>query len=130
MVFHPAGRFFQAYSFMRCFLLLLLLFVSSSVLAECKREISGLSVCGRGPCATDINGKVYCARHRDGAAIRDSQGKVVCGLGRCARDVRDNIYCSVEPGGGASRNLHGEVECFGGCRLADQQLCERVIATQ
>lgn len=109
-------------------ILLMLLLASGPLVADCMRESSGLSVCGQGPCAKNLRGQVFCARHRYGAALRDSRGNVVCGLGQCEKNLHGAIYCASEPGGSAIRNRRGEIECPGGCRPADMQFCERVLA--
>ena len=113
---------------MRRLNLLFLLLMAGPAFADCMTDSSGVSVCGRGPCARDLSGEIYCAQHRYGAAVRDNRGKVVCGMGQCQKDLRGNIYCSIEPGGDVTRNTKGEIECFGGCELAAAEFCERVIA--
>lgn len=110
-------------------LLLTLLFSAGPALAECMRDYKGRTICGHGPCAKDIKGEVFCAPHRDGTATRNDSGEVVCGVGSCEKGPYGGIYCAAEPGGDVVRNSSGGIECFGGCEVASQQLCERVMGT-
>jgi hypothetical protein len=105
-----------------------LFLIAWPVYADCLRSIEGETICGRGPCAKDMRGQVYCARDKFGSAVRDDRGNVVCGRGKCAKDLRGNIYCSTESGGDAIRNNRGGVDCFGACQSASVELCEQSIA--
>jgi hypothetical protein len=51
---------------------------------DCIKNQDGNVVCGKGQCATDQYGKVFCAKE-GGGAMRDQYGDVKCGVGYCAR---------------------------------------------
>jgi hypothetical protein len=91
--------------------------------ADCIKNGDGNVVCGKGQCAADQYGKVFCAKE-GGGAIRDSSGDVKCGVGHCATDDGGQIRCSTRPGGGAATDSNGKVKCLGKCKSATQQLCE------
>jgi hypothetical protein len=91
--------------------------------ADCIKNQDGNVVCGKGQCAMDQYGKVFCAKE-GGGAVRDSSGNVQCGVGHCAADDGGRIRCSTKPGGGATIDSSGKVKCLGGCKSATQQLCE------
>jgi len=91
---------------------------------DCLKDQSGNEVCGKGQCATDRYGKVFCAKE-GGGAMQDEVGNVKCGVGYCAVDDRGLVRCSKKPGGGASTDSNGRVQCLGGCQPATKQLCEK-----
>jgi hypothetical protein len=91
--------------------------------ADCVRDSNGNVVCGRGQCATDQYGKVYCARE-GGGAIRDQYGTVRCGIGFCATDDGGRVMCSRTAGGGARMDAYGKVKCLAGCEEASARMCE------
>ena len=112
---------------MRNTLLLLILLVSvhQTVFAACEADRFGVIHCGRGDCALNKAGNVFCSKYQFGEARLDEHGEVVCGKGQCAtaRKFKD-IYCSTIEGGGAKRDRSGEVKCYGGCEKASAQMCE------
>jgi hypothetical protein len=91
--------------------------------ADCIKNQDGNVVCGKGQCAADQYGKVFCARE-GGGAMRDQDGKVKCGVGYCAADDQGRTQCSTRLGGGAATDSNGKVKCLGGCKRATAQLCE------
>lgn len=101
-----------------------LLFASAPVdAAECIKNQDGDVVCGKGQCAIDQYGKVFCAK-AGGGAIRDQYGNVQCGIGYCAKNDTGDIHCSRTPGGDAATDSYGNVKCAGGCQRGTQQRCE------
>ena len=101
-----------------------LAFASTAVNAgDCIKNQDGNVVCGKGQCATDQYGKVFCAKE-GGGAKRDRNGDVKCGVGYCAADDMGELRCSTKPGGGATTDSNGKVKCLGGCQRATQQRCE------
>jgi hypothetical protein len=97
--------------------------VAQAHAADCIKNADGDVVCGKGPCAADQYGKVFCAG-AGGGAMRDQYGDVKCGVGSCAKDDLGEIWCSAKPGGGAATNSNGKVKCLGQCRRGTKQLCE------
>jgi len=108
-------------------LLFLILLVGSHqiVFAECEPDRFGVVYCGRGECATDKAGNVFCSKYLFGHAILDEHGSVVCGKGQCLLSIKFNdIYCSAVESGGANKDRSGEVKCYGGCEKASALMCE------
>jgi hypothetical protein len=91
--------------------------------ADCVRDSYGNTVCGKGQCAADQYGKVFCARE-GGGALRDRNGTVRCGVGYCATDDLGQVKCSTKPGGGAATDSYGKVKCLDGCADGTPELCE------
>jgi opacity protein-like surface antigen len=104
-----------------CFLALAAL--SSASAADCIKNQNGDVVCGKGQCAIDQYGKVFCAKE-GGGALKDQYGNVKCGLGYCAVDDMGQVQCSTQPGGSAATDSYGKVKCLGSCQAASQQFCE------
>ena len=104
-----------------CFLALAAL--SSASAADCIKNQNGDVVCGKGQCAIDQYGKVFCAKE-GGGALKDQYGNVKCGSGYCAMDDLGQIQCSATPGGSAAVDSYGKVKCVGRCQAASRQLCE------
>ena len=102
---------------------LLALTAATQANADCINDQNGNAVCGKGQCATDQYGKVFCAKE-GGGAVKDNVGNVKCGVGYCAMDDQGLWRCSKKPGGGASTDSYGRVQCLGGCQPATKQLCE------
>ena len=106
----------------------LLLFIVTSPVAQaaCKTDRLGVVVCGRGDCAMDITGNVYCSRYLFGGARVDEHGNVVCGKGQCLAGTRfKESYCSAVESGGADVDRFGVVKCYGGCEKASALNCEQ-----
>jgi hypothetical protein len=91
--------------------------------ADCIKDARGNVVCGKGQCAADQYGAVFCAKE-GGGAVRDRYGSVRCGIGYCATDDMGQVRCSTKPGGGAAIDSYGKVQCLGGCEDATTQRCE------
>jgi len=91
--------------------------------ADCIKNQNGDVVCGKGQCATDQYGKVFCAKE-GGGALKDQYGNVKCGVGNCAIDDMGQVQCSTQAGGGAATDSYGKVKCLGRCQPASRQLCE------
>lgn len=91
--------------------------------ADCITNANGQVVCGKGQCARDQYGKVFCAGP-GGGAVADGSGNVVCGVGACIVDDMGKVQCSTTPGGGVERDSYGKAVCLGGCRAGTPQLCE------
>lgn len=110
----------------RVFLLLVFLLGSQQVaLAACDTDRFGVVYCGRGNCAQDKAGDIYCSKYLFGDALLDKSGSVVCGKGQCLLSRRfDDVYCSSVESGGADRDLSGEIKCYGGCEKASASMCE------
>jgi hypothetical protein len=110
----------------RMFLLLILLFsAQQAAQAACAKNRFGEVYCGRGDCALDSAGDVFCSKYQFGHAFLNKEGNVVCGKGQCAESVRfKDFYCSVVEGGGADRDRLGEPKCYGGCEKASALMCE------
>jgi hypothetical protein len=110
----------------RLILLFILLFISfKSVYADCDLDRNGVVVCGRGECAKDITGNVYCSKYQFGGARLDEHGSVVCGKGLCLAGTKfKENYCSAVESGGADVDRFGVVKCYGGCELATSLMCE------
>ena len=102
---------------------LLVLATAGAYAADCLRNQDGAVVCGKGQCAIDQYGKVFCAKE-GGGAVRDQYGNVKCGVGYCATDDVGEIRCSRQPGGAATSDAYGKVKCLGGCQPGTQQRCE------
>jgi hypothetical protein len=115
------GGFMKKIFLVGCFLILAV--GTQANAADCIKDQYGNVTCGKGQCATDQSGKVFCARD-GGGAMRDQYGDVKCGVGYCATDDLGQIKCSRKPGGGAATDSYGKVKCLGGCESATQQLCE------
>jgi hypothetical protein len=96
--------------------------------ADCLTELSGATMCGTGPCATDLHGRVSCAQWRFGSVMRTIHGKLVCGKGQCVVALNGHVLCSTAEGGGATTQLDGKVVCDGGCEPASADYCERTPA--
>src|SRR5690348_11846500 len=91
--------------------------------ADCFKNIRGETVCGKGKCEADYQGRVFCAP-AGGDAMRDRYGVVHCGVGSCVADAVGKLWCSKEVGGGAAADMNGNPKCLGGCEEASQQKCE------
>jgi len=108
-------------------IIFLMLFISSLqiVYAACDTDRNGIVVCGRGECAKDKTGDVYCSKYLFGGARVDQYGNVVCGKGKCLAGVKfKDSYCSAVESGGADVDRFGVVKCYGGCELASALMCE------
>jgi hypothetical protein len=106
--------------------LVLLVCSTQVVFAACENDRFGVVYCGRGDCAQDKEGNVFCSRYLDGDALLDTHGNVVCGKGECLLSVKFNeISCSAVEGGGASLDRSGAVKCYGGCETATALMCEK-----
>ena len=116
------------YKMSRVISLFILLFGFQQIaLAACETDRFGVVFCGRGECAKDRAGHVYCSKYLFGDARLDEYGNVVCGKGQCVQSVKfPDYYCSTIESGGAKRDRMGEVKCYGGCEKASAQMCESV----
>jgi len=110
----------------RIFLFLVLLIsFQYDVLAACDTDRFGVVYCGRGNCAQDKAGNIFCSKYLFGDALLDKYGSVVCGKGECLLSRKfDDAFCSAIESGGADRNLSGEIKCYGGCEKASALMCE------
>jgi len=110
----------------RIFLLIVFLAASQQgVYAACEIDRFGVVYCGRGNCAKNEAGEVFCSKYQFGHAMIDKLGNVVCGKGECVASVKFNdYYCSTVENGGANRDRFGEVKCYGGCEKASASMCE------
>ena len=106
-------------------LLLVLSGTYQTAYADCELDRNGVVVCGRGECAKDISGNVFCSKYLFGGARLDEHGKVVCGKGQCLAGTKfKETYCSAVESGGAGQDRFGVVKCYGGCELASALMCE------
>ena len=103
--------------------LVLLFACTEASAAECMQDQGGNVVCGRGQCARDPYGKVYCAP-AGGGALADQYGTVKCGTGYCTRDEWGEVFCSRTRGGAAMVDTWGKPKCLGGCEAARPERCE------
>ena len=104
---------------------ILLVSTSQIVNAACETDRFGEVYCGRGGCALDKKGNVFCSKYIYGKAVVDSFGVVVCGKSQCLSNVQFNeYYCSTIEGGGAKLDRFGAVKCYGGCEKATPAMCE------
>jgi len=78
--------------------LVTLIAASDVMAADCITDSHGMVVCGKGQCAPDQYGKVFCAQE-GGGAVKNRYGTVMCGVGYCATDNSGEILCSLKPGG-------------------------------
>ena len=110
----------------RTVLLLILLVCSQQfALAACETDRTGVVYCGRGDCAQDKAGNIFCSKYLFGDALVDKNGNVVCGKGQCVASTNfKDYYCSAIESGGADRDRFGEVKCYGGCEKASESMCE------
>ncbi len=109
------------------FLILLGLFAGfqQASWAACKADSTGTVICGRGDCATDTAGNVFCSKYLFGGAKVDELGNVVCGKGQCIASTKfKEHYCSAVESGGADIDRFGVVKCYGGCEPASALMCE------
>jgi hypothetical protein len=107
------------------FLFALLVGSQLNAFAACETDRFGVVYCGRGDCAKDRTGAVFCSKYLFGDARLDEHGNVVCGKGQCVESVKfPDFYCSTIESGGAKRNRMGEVKCYGGCEKASALMCE------
>ena len=109
------------------FVLLIILSISFQpiVYAACDTDRNGVVICGRGDCAKDLTGNVFCSKYLFGGARLDKHGNVVCGKGQCQAGLKFNdSYCSAVESGGAKVDRFGVVKCYGGCELASPSMCE------
>ena len=109
------------------FLICCLLALSAAAIhvnaADLNRGPPGNAAFGTGQCATDRNGKEFCAKE-GGGAMTDEVGNVKCGAGPCARDERGLVRCAKKPGGEIRIDQYGRVQCpGGGCEPATTQNC-------
>jgi len=108
-----------------CFLLVLLVSSVQTAGAACETDRFGVVICGRGDCAKDKAGNVFCSKYLFGGARLDEHGNVVCGKGQCKAGVKfKESYCSAVESGGADVDRFGVVKCFGGCEKASALMCE------
>lgn len=108
-------------------LTILLLMIQQNAFAACETDRFGVVYCGRGDCAQDKQGKIYCSRYLFGNALLDKHGNVVCGKGKCLPSTKfDDFYCSAVESGGAKLDRFGVVKCYGGCEQATALMCESV----
>ena len=106
-------------------LFFLLISFYQTVYADCDIDRSGVVICGRGECAKDITGNVFCSKYLFGGARLDKHGNVVCGKGQCLAGTKfKDSYCSAVESGGADLDRFGVVKCYGGCELASTLMCE------
>ena len=103
--------------------LVTLIAASDVMAADCITDSHGMVVCGKGQCAPDQYGKVFCAQE-GGGAVKNRYGTVMCGVGYCAKDDLGDIHCARKPGGGATTDSYGKVKCLGGCQSGAPQRCE------
>lgn len=103
--------------------LVTLIAASDVMAADCITDSHGMVVCGKGQCAPDQYGKVFCAQE-GGGAVKNRYGTVMCGVGYCATDNSGEILCSLKPGGSAAIDSDGKVKCLMGCQPATERLCE------
>ena len=104
----------------------LLLSTVATVYADCETDRFGVVFCGRGHCAQDKKGDVYCSKYLHGDALLDKHGNVVCGKGQCLPSIKfDDFYCSAIESGGAKLDRTATVKCYGGCDKASASMCER-----
>ncbi|GGO67651.1 hypothetical protein [Bowmanella pacifica] len=103
--------------------------MASGVQADCLKDAEGDVICGKGSCARDSSGQVFCSAFKDGEAIRDRMGEVLCGKGQCRIDQNMQTWCSTTQGGGAERNDQGKIMCLEGCEPASKAMCEQTVAT-
>ncbi len=113
-------------SMKRIFLLFFLLVSSQPfVYAACDTDRLGVVICGRGDCAKDKAGDVFCSKYLFGGARTDEHGNVVCGKGQCLPSTQfKDFYCSAVESGGADVDRFGVVKCYGGCEKATALMCE------
>ena len=83
-------------------------------------------VCGRGQCARDSYGKVYCAP-AGGGALPDQYGTVKCGTGYCTRDEWGEVFCSRTRGGAPMVDTWGKPKCLGGCEGQGPSVARRRV---
>ena len=106
-------------------LVVLLISVNQVAFSACDTDRLGVVICGRGDCAKDKTGNVFCSRYLFGGARVDQYGNVVCGKGQCRMGVKfKDSYCSAVESGGAEVDRFGVVKCYGGCELATPLMCE------
>lgn len=112
---------------LRTFILFTLIFSSIPFAhAACDTDRHGVVICGKGDCAKDIAGNVFCSRYLFGGARLDEHGNVVCGKGQCLAGTKfKESYCSAIESGGADVDRFGVVKCYGGCEKASALMCER-----
>lgn len=110
----------------RIFLLFILLFGASQfAFAACEKDRFGVVICGRGDCAKDTAGDIFCSKYLFGDAKQDEHGNVVCGKGQCLPGTKfKDFYCSAVESGGADVDRFGVVKCYGGCEKATALMCE------
>ena len=110
----------------KLFLLFVLLFSSQPfVYAACDTDRLGVVICGRGDCAKNKSGDVFCSKYLFGGARTDERGNVVCGKGQCLPSTQfKDFYCSAIESGGADVDRFGVVKCYGGCEKATALMCE------
>lgn len=106
-------------------LFILLLGSSQFVFAACETDRLGVVICGRGDCAKDREGDIFCSKYLFGGAKLDEHGNVVCGKGQCLPGNKfKDFYCSAVESGGADVDRFGVVKCYGGCEKATPLMCE------
>jgi len=114
---------------MKTIFLLLVLFLSfhQTALGACATDLSGVVMCGRGDCAKNKAGDVFCSKYLFGGARLDQHGNVVCGKGQCLAGTQFKEYfCSTIESGGADVDRFGVVKCYGGCEQASALMCENL----
>jgi hypothetical protein len=108
-----------------CFALLLILVIQETAWPACLADRHGVVICGRGDCAKDTAGKVFCSKYLFGGARVDQHGNVVCGKGQCLAGTKfKEHFCSAVESGGADVDRFGVVKCYGGCEPASALMCE------
>ena len=110
----------------RSILLFVLVFSThQAAYAACDTDRFGVVICGRGDCAQDKVGNVFCSKYLFGGARLDQHGNVVCGKGQCVAGTKfKESYCSAVESGGADVDRFGVVKCYGGCEKASILMCE------
>ena len=92
-------------------------------LADCRKDVRGDVICGRGPCLNDMKGNVFCARSRDGGIVRTLYGAILCGSGQCVATFKGVWLCSTVEDGAVFKDWDGGIRCEGGCEPASVGNC-------
>ncbi len=94
------------------------------VWAECLKDVRGQVVCGQGPCVTNLQGAVFCARSRYAAVVRTMDGATLCGKGQCASTLKGAWICSAVADGSVFKDWDGSIRCEGSCEPASVANCQ------
>ena len=78
--------------------------------ANCINNPDGEVVCGKGPCATDQYGKVFCASEGGGAMRAINTAMSNAAWVPAPKTISARSWCSAKPGGGAATNSNGKVK--------------------